>query len=100
MAAEEIQDDALRRWREERIRFEILALLHGACSGKPGCILRLSSFVRELGAWNEQLMRAFDFLDGRGYIVLHGAGPTLVSITRKGLDYVEQDSGRRRSVRD
>ena len=82
------------------MRYEVLALLYGACGGKPGCILRVSTFVQELGAWYDQLLLAFEFLDSRGYIVLHGAGPTLVSITRKGVEYVECDAGKRKSVRD
>lgn len=85
--------------REERTRYEVLFMLYGACAAEAGCVLRVSDFAQGLGAWREELFRAVEFLDRAGYIVYHGAGPA-VSITPKGIQYIEGAAGRRRSIRD
>jgi hypothetical protein len=87
-----------QRWREERMRYEVLAAVYRECEGKVGCTLTVSAFAQELGIWREELFRVLEFLDRKGYIVYHGAGP-LVSLTRMGLDYVERTGGRRKSIR-
>ncbi|MBW3628284.1 MAG: hypothetical protein KY464_03205 [Gemmatimonadetes bacterium] len=87
-----------QRWREERMRFEVLAAVYRASEGKSGNTLVVSPFAQDLGIWREELFRVLEFLDRKGYIVYHGAGP-LVSITRNGLDYLERTGGRRKSIR-
>ena len=81
------------------MRYEVLATLYQACEGKAGCALTVSRFSQELGIWREELFRVLEFLDRKGYIIYHGAGP-LVSITRRGIDYIEQEAVRRRSIRE
>lgn len=88
-----------QRWRQERMRFEVLAMLYQGCDGKTGCVLRVSTFADNLGVWREELFRVIEWLDRKGYLVYHGAGPS-VSLTRQGVDYVERYAGRRRSLRD
>jgi hypothetical protein len=97
-SGENLRDSRLR-WREERMRFEVLAAIHQACEGKTGCALRVATFTDQLGIWREELFRVLDFLDRRSYIEYHGAGPR-VSVTQKGVDYVEHLARRRRSLRD
>ena len=87
-----------QRWREERMRYEVLSAVYQECEGKSGCAMRVSQFSEELGIWREELFRVLEFLDRSGYLVYHGAGP-LVSITQQGIDYIERTCGRRRSVR-
>ena len=80
------------------MRYEVLAAIHRECEGKAGCALVVSAFAQELGMWREELFRVLEFLDRKGYIVYHGAGP-LVSLTRVGIDYIERTGGRRKSIR-
>jgi hypothetical protein len=87
-----------QRWREERMRYEVLAAVCRECEGKVGCTLTVSAFTQELGIWREELFRVLEFLDRKGYIVYHGAGP-LVSITRNGVDYIARLGGRWKSIR-
>src|SRR5687767_4533860 len=87
-----------QRWREERMRYEVLAAIYQGCEGKAGCTLVVSAFAQELGIWREELFRVLEFLDRKGFIVYHGAGP-LVSMTRNGIDYIERMGGRRKSIR-
>ncbi len=65
----------------------------------PRSLVRVSAFADQLGVWREELFRVIEFLDRKGYLVYHGAGPS-VSLTRQGVDYVERHAGRRRSIRD
>ena len=80
------------------MRYEVLAAVYAGCGGEVGCTLPVSTFTEELGIWREELFRVLEFLDRKGYLAYHGAGP-LVSITRKGADYIERSAGKRRSVR-
>ena len=80
------------------MRFEVLAAVYRASEGKAGNSLVVSAFTQDLGIWREELFRVLEFLDRKGYIVYHGAGP-LVSITRNGADYLERTGGRRKSIR-
>jgi hypothetical protein len=86
-------------WREERLRYEVLETLYEKSEGQPGRVLRVAGFGEGLGAWPEELFRGVDFLDRHGYVTYHGAGPE-VSITSKGIDYLERKAARRRSIRD
>jgi hypothetical protein len=101
MAAAERSDAWLerQRWREERMRFEVLAMLHDACGRDTGCIVRVADFAEGLGVWKEELFRTVEFLDRRGYLHYHGGGPS-VSITQKGIDYIDRQAWRRRSIRE
>jgi hypothetical protein len=100
MAAAEKGDAWLerQRWREERMRFEVLALLYEACGKETDCIVRVSDFAAGLGVWREELFRTVEYLERRGYLHYHGGGPS-VSITQQGIDYIESEA-RRRSIRD
>ena len=81
------------------MRYEILARLDAASVSVPGTVLHLQNFPDGLGVWRQELFRVLDYLDRRGYITYHGAGPE-VSITSKGIDYIQRPARRRRSLRD
>ena len=81
------------------MRYEVLAAIHDGCAGKPDCALVVSAFTQDLGIWREELFRVLEFLDRKGYIIYHGVGP-LVSITRRGIDYIERSTERRKTIRD
>jgi hypothetical protein len=80
------------------MRYEVLAAVYQGCSGEAGCTLLVSAFTQELGIWREELFRVLEFLDRKGYLIYHGAGP-LVSLTRVGIEYIEKGGGRRKSIR-
>jgi hypothetical protein len=86
-------------WREERLRYEVLQSVYDKCDGQPDQVLRVAGFAEGLGVWREELFRGVEFLDRHGYVTYHGAGPE-VSITRKGVEYLERKAARRRSIRE
>jgi hypothetical protein len=87
-----------QRWREERMRYEVLEAVYREVEGKTGIALVASAFTQRLGIWREELFRVLEFLDRKGYIAYQGAGP-LVSMTRHGVEYIERTCGRRKSIR-
>jgi hypothetical protein len=85
-------------WREEHMRYEVLEKLYETSEGQPDRVLHVAGFGEELGVWREELFRGVEFLDRHGYVTYHGAGPE-VSITPKGVEYLERNAARRRSIR-
>jgi hypothetical protein len=85
-------------WREERLRYEVLEALYRKSQGESGRVMRVAEFGDGLRMWPEELFRGVEFLDRHGYLTYHGAGPE-VSITPKGIDYLERTAARRRSIR-
>lgn len=81
------------------MRYEVLVALYEVCGRVPGCAVHFSRFAEELGAWREELFRAVEWLDRKGYVRYHGAGP-VVSLTEKGVDYIQRDARQRRTIRD
>jgi hypothetical protein len=86
-------------WRDERLRYEVLEKLYETSQGRPDRVLHVAGFAEGLGVWREELFRGVEFLDRHGYVTYHGAGPE-VSITVKGVEYLERKAARRRSIRD
>lgn len=101
MAAAESGDSWVQRTREreERMRFEVLAMVYRAAQGNADAVIRVSGFLQELGVWYEELFRVVEFLDRCGYLSYQGAGP-LVRITPRGIRLIEGEAGARRSIRD
>lgn len=62
--------------------------------------IEAGAFVRKLGVWQDELERVIRFLSERRYIRLVGELPRTVCLTVHGIDYIERDSFRRRSIRD
>jgi hypothetical protein len=100
MAVQESGDTWIHRqaWREERLRYEVLESLYEKSAGRPDQVLHVAGFAEGLGVWREELFRGVEFLDRNGYVTYHGAGPE-VSITPKGVEYLERKAARRRSIR-
>lgn len=88
-----------QQWREERMRYDVLAKLETASLSRAGIVLQVRDFDDGLGVWRQELFRVLEYLDRRGYIVYHGPGPQ-VSITVKGLDYIHRTARRRHSLRE
>jgi hypothetical protein len=104
MAAAEKQDDwwvDLQRRREERMRYEVLVMLYEAVGRCVDFPVDVSGFVRRLGVWEDELRRVLQYLGDRGYIRYLAEGSEVsVCLSVKGVDYIEKDARRRKSIRD
>jgi predicted transcriptional regulator len=85
-------------WRREQLRYSVLELVFQ----RTGSNCELSVTGSEIGAAlelpYEELYRVVHYLENRGFLNYRGAGPR-VCITTKGIRYLEELSGRRRSIR-
>jgi hypothetical protein len=103
MAAAEKHDNSwltLQKRREERMRFEVLFMIYEAAEGCADLPLEASSFVKRLGLWEQELEKVLRFLSRRGYINRIEPDSSIMSVTVTGVDYIERDSVRRRTIRD
>ena len=82
------------------MRYEVLFMLYEAADRCADFPVEVGGFGRKLGVWQEELERVLRFLTERQYIQLVGEIPRTVCLTVKGIDYIERDSSRRRSIRD
>lgn len=82
------------------MRYEVLLMLYEAADRCADFPVEVGGFVRKLGVWQDELERVLRFLTDRGYIELMGEIPRTVCLTVQGIDYIERDSSRRRSIRD
>ena len=92
MSADEIQS-------EERLRFEILHGVYQIAARDTEAEVNASQFAGALSLPLERIFAVVEFLSREGYLEYRGAGPR-VSLTQRGLDYVEAESGRRGTLRD
>lgn len=106
MVAAERSDDRgpdRRRVREERMRYEVLAMVHRSANRCADFEVDIGGFVQRLGVWQEELIRTLEYLDAQGYVRFSRltAGPGLnVCLTVKGVNDIERDSQRRQSIRE
>ena len=89
----------LQRMREERMRYEVLALIHRAAEGRLDVEVHASPLALELGVWSTELFRVIDFLTEHGYIDYLRAGPVL-RLTRAGSLRIGAADEGRRSIRE
>ncbi len=92
--------DELQKRREERLRYDILLMLYQAADRCAEFPVEVGGFVRKVGVWQEELDRVLHFLGDRQYVRLTGDIPRTVCLTIRGIDYIERDCSRRRSIRD
>ena len=100
MSAAERRDSEKAGWRrrQERMRFEVLRMLHQASHGDPDRRIEAWGFAHDLGVWEEELQNALVWLERAGYLRVYLPG-LAVSITLAGIRYLEHDAGRRRTIR-
>ena len=91
--------EALQRRREERMRYEVLLMLYRATEGAMDRPFNVVRFTQDLGVWHAELFRVVEWLDRKGFVRYLGAGPT-VSLTPRGIAYIEREAAGRRSLRD
>lgn len=84
----------LQREREQRMRYEVLALLFRLSGEEPGPSFHAMDLGEELGVWKRELYRVLDWLSLHGFVSGWGAGPE-VSITLKGTQFIRRAAGAR-----
>lgn len=84
------------KWREERLRYDVLRRIHEHSAADAAAVHAIQ-IQSECTIPFEQLCRVIVFLADHGYVDYLGAGPS-VFITSKGIEYLES-ARRRRSVR-
>lgn len=104
MTAPDEQADDWRekeKQREERMRYQVLHMLYESANRCADFEISVGGFVSRLGVWRDQLFRTLAYLDAEGYIrYSETAEGASVCLTVKGVDYIEVEAGRRRSIRD
>lgn len=97
--AETNEISAARLQSDERLRFAILRAVYEAVSFDSADEINASRFATALSVPLERVFAVVEFLSREGYLAYRGAGPR-VSLTQRGIDYVEAESGRRGTLRD
>lgn len=82
------------------MRFEVLIMLFeggNRCADFP---VDITGFVKRLGVWEGELTGVLEYLDSQGYVQYKKLEwGTEVCLTVKGVDYIDRDAGRRRTIR-
>lgn len=86
-------------WDEERLRYSVLSTIYERAGASCENTVTGTEVGAVLDLKYEDLFRVIHFLEYNGYLKYLGAGPR-VCITDRGLRYVEELAGRRRSVRN
>ena len=89
----------LQRMREERMRFEVLSLIHRLAHGELHVEVHAGLFANDLGLWSTEVFRVVDFLAQRGYVEYLRAGPVL-RLTEAGALLIDASDEGRRLVRE
>ena len=94
------KDDGRDAWRrrQERMRYEVLHMLHSATEASADRQVSAWRFAHHLGVWEEEVWNALVWLEQGGYVRIHHTGP-VVSITLAGIRYLETEARRRRTIR-
>lgn len=104
MAAADNPEDRcldLQQRRVERMRFEVLYMLYEAANRCVDLPVDVGGFVKSLGVWDDQLTTVLQYLHERQYIIYERVPDSVnVCLTVKGVDYIEKDRGRRRTIRE
>jgi hypothetical protein len=87
------------RRREERMRYEVLAMACRAARRDPDDAIDWKPVTERIGVWRDELSRVLDFLDGAGLLRYRGDGPK-VSITRRGIEFLYGEARSTKAVPD
>jgi hypothetical protein len=100
MSAAERRDSAQDGWRrrQERMRYEVLRMLHHASSANPDQRVDAWGFAQNLGVWDEEVWNTLVWLEQAGMVRIYRVGP-VVSITLAGVHYIEEGANRRKTIR-
>jgi hypothetical protein len=100
MAAAEKRNESYESWRrrQERMRYEVLLMLYKASEAQPEREVKAWTFAYNLGVWEEEMGHAIEWLERAGYLRCHRSSLE-ISITLKGIRYIEEGAVRRRTIR-
>lgn len=98
-AAELAGRTAAKIHSEERLRFAVLRGVYELAGGDASVEVNASRFAPDFSIPLEQVFAIVEYLSREGYLAYQGAGPR-VSLTPRGIEYLEDDSGRRGTLRD
>lgn len=84
--------------RREKLRYQVLQWVYDHAGAACTVPVTGSQIGSALHLPYEELYRVIHYLEDRGYLVYLGAGPT-VCITDKGIRYLEEEAGNRRTIR-
>jgi hypothetical protein len=85
--------------REERMRYEVLAMISRACRRDPEDAVDLTPAVERIGVWRDELFRVIAFLVQAGLARYSGPGAK-VCITPAGIDHLYGQAKLTRAVAD
>lgn len=89
-----------QRRREERMRYEVLHMLYQATGRCADFEIDIGGFVLRLGIWEDEFLRVLGYLHDEEFIRYHRSDTgASVCLTVKGVDYIERDAQRRKSIR-
>ncbi len=91
------QRDSIRE-RQERWRYALLRRVNEIAGGDCKAAVSGLRAGQGTGMEREEIYRQVLFLAQNGYLEYRGAGPR-VCLTRTGVEYLQSEAGRRRSVR-
>lgn len=86
------------KWEEERARFEVLQAVQAFAGSDCAAVVTGRELLAAVDLPCERLYQAITCLSDLGYLTYLGAGPR-VCVTHAGIEYVEKEANRRRSVR-
>jgi len=85
-------------WNEEQLRYRILRTIFERAGTQCDVGVSVNEIGTELDLRFEDLFRSLSFLDERGYLT-HLAAEARVCLAEKGVRYIQEGAGRRRSLR-
>jgi predicted transcriptional regulator len=85
-------------WGQEQLRYRILERIYESSGAQCENPISGTQIGSSLDLRYEELFRTIHFLEHNGYLDYLDVGPR-VCITRKGIRYIEEHAGRRRSIR-
>lgn len=86
------------QWGEEQLRYRILKAIYDRTGGRCERVVTGSEIGAYLDLRYEDLFRVVHFLEHHSFLQYLGAGPR-VCLTGKGLRYIEEVAGKRKSIR-
>ncbi len=85
-------------WSEEQLRYRVLRAVYDKGGARCERTVTGTTIGADLDLRYEDLFRVIHFLEFNGFLDYLGAGPR-VCITPKGVHYVAEAAGRRKSLR-
>lgn len=95
------QEPGWAGWRsqQERMRYEVLRMLYRDSRCVEGCEVDARGFAYRLGVEEDDVWNALVWLEHGDFVQIHDAIGPVISISRGGIVYIEEEARRRRTIR-